>query len=467
MSRLARALESIFNFFASIKLAIIILLSFAVICAIGTIYEARYDASYAQKMIYQSPAMFFVMGLLCVNLINVMISRWPWQRHHTGFIFAHIGIILLLAGSLITYLYGVDGSIMFDVGQKNRYVSLGNTDLLVYASYGDGKYKMLHSEGVDFLKNPPKKKPYTILVGSQPLRVIDFYPWALRDQKIVASTHPSSGAAIRLQLQNDRVNVTQWLHRPASSEKEEIDLGPAKIIMAARDAKYSYSGGNEIVFRPAPEDKVKISVPRLQYEIYTKSRGGLSGKGFITETDVIATGWMGIQLRLLKYLPKAEQKIEYTKRERPNVNLTSAALVDFKGQQVWVGLNSNVRLFDDETMYLVSYRNRLLDLGFDMTLEQFQVGRYQGTNRAMSYESTVYVNGLGSVQISMNNPLKYGGFTFYQASFQEDSQGVATTSILSVNRDPGRFLKYLGSLIIVLGMVVMFYFKRHLLWGRK
>jgi cytochrome c biogenesis protein ResB len=61
----------------------------------------------------------------------------------------------------------------------------------------------------------------------------------------------------------------------------------------------------------------------------------------------------------------------------------------------------------------------------------------------------------------MNNPLKLNGFTFYQASFQENKQGQATTSILSVNRDPGRWMKYLGSLFIVLGTVVMFYFKRY------
>lgn len=468
MNRVTHALEVIFNFFASIKLAIIVLLSFAVICAVGTIYEARYDAGYAQKMIYQSPAMYFVMGLLCINLINVIISRWPWKPHHSGFIFAHIGIILLIAGSLITRIYGVDGSIMFDIGQKNRYVSLSDTDLVVYTSYGDGSYKMLHSEGVDFLKRPPEKYPYTISIGSQKLRVINFYPWAARDQKTVPSASPISGPAIRLQLQNERVNITQWLNRPASSEKEEIDLGPAKIILAASDTKYTYRGGNEIVFRPTSEDKDKNkSIQRLRYEIYTKSRGGLTGQGFIAESDSISTGWMGIQLRLLKYIPHAEQKIEYTKRERPNGNLTSAVLIDFSGQQVWVGLNSNVRILDDDTMYVVSYRNRLLDLGFDMVLEQFQVGRYQGTNRAKSYESVVYVDGLGSQQISMNNPLKHGGYTFYQASFQEDAKGVATTSILSVNRDPGRFLKYFGSFIIVLGMIVMFYFKRYQLWGAK
>ena len=60
----------------------------------------------------------------------------------------------------------------------------------------------------------------------------------------------------------------------------------------------------------------------------------------------------------------------------------------------------------------------------------------------------------------MNQPLKYNGYTFYQASFQENEKGEATASILSVNRDPGRWVKYLGSFLIVLGTIIMFYFKR-------
>ena len=69
-------------------------------------------------------------------------------------------------------------------------------------------------------------------------------------------------------------------------------------------------------------------------------------------------------------------------------------------------------------------------------------------------------DGHKEVLISMNNPLKYDGFTFYQASFEQDDMGNPTASILSVNNDPGRFLKYLGSMLLVLGSIHLFYMKR-------
>jgi hypothetical protein len=52
----------------------------------------------------------------------------------------------------------------------------------------------------------------------------------------------------------------------------------------------------------------------------------------------------------------------------------------------------------------------------------------------------------------MNNPLKHAGFTFYQASYGQDSAG-NYNSTLTVNVDQGRSLKYLGSLMLVLGAI--------------
>ena len=58
----------------------------------------------------------------------------------------------------------------------------------------------------------------------------------------------------------------------------------------------------------------------------------------------------------------------------------------------------------------------------------------------------------------MNRPLVHREFAFYQSSFQQLPEG-REVSILSVAHDPGRFLKYSGSLMICLGIFVMSYLK--------
>jgi hypothetical protein len=59
----------------------------------------------------------------------------------------------------------------------------------------------------------------------------------------------------------------------------------------------------------------------------------------------------------------------------------------------------------------------------------------------------------------MNNPLKKGKYTFYQASYfpwQQDQFG----SVLQINYDPGRPFKYTGSVLLVLGTALHFYLRR-------
>jgi hypothetical protein len=78
-----------------------------------------------------------------------------------------------------------------------------------------------------------------------------------------------------------------------------------------------------------------------------------------------------------------------------------------------------------------------------------------GTNNPASYESFVALfDGEKNVthHVYMNHPLKQNGHTLYQASYSQDENG-NYSSVLAVNIDQGRPLKYLGSLMLVLGSI--------------
>jgi hypothetical protein len=62
--------------------------------------------------------------------------------------------------------------------------------------------------------------------------------------------------------------------------------------------------------------------------------------------------------------------------------------------------------------------------------------------------------------IAMNEPLTHRRFTFYQSSFKDDGHG-HEASVFSVAYDPGRLLKYAGSLMICLGIAIMFYMRAY------
>ncbi|HRO67479.1 MAG TPA: cytochrome c biogenesis protein ResB, partial [Pseudobdellovibrionaceae bacterium] len=158
--------------------------------------------------------------------------------------------------------------------------------------------------------------------------------------------------------------------------------------------------------------------------------------------------------------PKAREHWDFEERPAPTPLTTSAAKIEFQGKSHWLLLNDTVRLFTENTAYLVSYLNHRIDLGFPIKLDHFEMIPYEGTQRAKEYKSMVELPEIGQVEISMNEPAVYKGLTFYQASFQNDEMGRPVASVFSVNHDPGRWLKYIGSLVMSLGVVALFWLRK-------
>ncbi len=437
---------------ASMKLAVVVLLSIAAITAAGTIVEAHFnDAQAASALVYRTPMMFLIMGLLSVNLIAVMIDRLPWKKKHLPFLFAHVGILVLLIGSLVTMKYGLDGSMRFGIGESNRFVVVPSADLQVWASYDGDRYTKLAEQAVDFLKNSPKEKPFKMSLDQGELEVLDFEPYMIPNRQIVASSAPKSGSAIRFQLQNGKANINEWLLQTKQNATVENTFGLAHISLGPIPAILPQE--NALFLNPIDET-------RIQYVLAYKDPKRKALRGVVQENQFFQTGWMGLEFKLLRYFPKAQESYEFKKLEASTPLTTSAIQISFKNQKHWVQLNDVLKIFTDSAAYLVSFGNRRIDLGFDLHLKKFEVGRYQGTARAASYQSLVTTPDNQETLISMNEPLKYQGLTFYQASFQEGPNQEAIASILSVNYDPGRWIKYLGCLIIVSGIMLLFYNRR-------
>jgi hypothetical protein len=96
-------------------------------------------------------------------------------------------------------------------------------------------------------------------------------------------------------------------------------------------------------------------------------------------------------------------------------------------------------------------------LPFALKLTRFTRDLHPGTEMAKNYESHADLqDGLSSrpVKIWMNNPLRYKGYTFFQASFGQDPRGL--TSTFAVVTNPGRLLPYVSSLMVFGGMLLHF-----------
>lgn len=108
--------------------------------------------------------------------------------------------------------------------------------------------------------------------------------------------------------------------------------------------------------------------------------------------------------------------------------------------------------------YSFMLRHKRYVLPFTVTLKKFHMEFHPGTQVARTYESTVDLESPEMTRqtvIYMNNPLRYKNYTFYQASYNIDSQG-RQSSTLAVVRNSGRLLPYVSSITTVIGLLVHF-----------
>lgn len=94
---------------------------------------------------------------------------------------------------------------------------------------------------------------------------------------------------------------------------------------------------------------------------------------------------------------------------------------------------------------------------YTVQLQSFTHERYQGTDIPKNFASQVKVlrpdtGENREVKIYMNNPLRYGGETYYQGGFEPGDK----VSILQVVRNPGWLTPYLACSLVTLGLLIQF-----------
>jgi len=107
--------------------------------------------------------------------------------------------------------------------------------------------------------------------------------------------------------------------------------------------------------------------------------------------------------------------------------------------------------------YSLTLRKKREYLPFAMTLKKFSHDVYPGTDIPKNFSSMVHLSRPSTgeardVLIYMNQPLRYGGKAFYQASFGKND----TLSILQVVQNPGWLLPYASCVLVALGLLLHF-----------
>ncbi len=265
----------VFEFFASLKLAVVLLAVLIVAAIAGTIYESSFDSKVARAYVYGAPWFNLWLVLLGANLAVSALSRWPWRKHHLAFLTTHLGIITLLIGSVIGRIWGIEGTITLFKGEPptNRLLA-DQRELRVHDV--DGIVKAYPAE---FLHHPPTPQhPRNVgrLASGARLQIVDYataIEGKLNPKSLADGGSPALHFTISTAMMNQRLE--SWLladdpqHGNFSMGLANIEFkrgaAPTSVsstrLREASEAPGSKNDGVDLeesifAFSKAPEDQI-------------------------------------------------------------------------------------------------------------------------------------------------------------------------------------------------------------------
>jgi len=229
-------LREILRFLGSLKLAVVLLLVSMFVLVVGTLLDDARGLDYARWFVYHSWWFITLTSALAVNVLMAMLLRIPWKRRHIGFLVVHAGLLVLMAGSILTFIAGIDGHVnIIEGGPAVDEVTVTERSQLT-AVWRDGD----ETAAVDFPFKPgpadwPGGKTKNLgELDEVRVKVLQFYRYAIGE--LVWGEDPSgrSAPAIRIALIDRDGKQVQWNEDWLVGRKgigTTMTFGPANLAL--------------------------------------------------------------------------------------------------------------------------------------------------------------------------------------------------------------------------------------------
>ncbi len=200
-----------------------------------------------------------------------------------------------------------------------------------------------------------------------------------------------------------------------------------------------------------------------QYRIHSsKSKGELKP---LPIKEKIPTGWMDMTIEVKQtfqdaLIQKVIEEDPEKKSELPAVQIR--ARKTNMAEDHWVISGQPLLLGRDKQSIRLSIEPKSTLMKFSLALKDFRKIDYPGTSNPASFESDVTlsdpVKGIHiDKTIRMNKPLDYDGYRIFQSSYIQDEE-LGEASVFTVAKNPGMMLIYPGAILILFGVILLFYF---------
>lgn len=368
-------LDSIYKFFTSVKLAVVLLALGLILVFWGTIAQVKLGLYMAQDEFFRSlfiywrpngstlripifPGGYLVGGLLLINLFAAHLKYYRPGFKRLGIAMIHLGVVMLLLGQFATDMLSVESQMAIREGESSNYSESGSRwELAIIDASGD------KDDGVVAISASLLMKGKELVHPDMPFKL---RPVKYHINSALSETNESS-AYEPVKAENSVGRKVWWSAVPKETRMNFRDI-PSGVV--------------ELIGLTGESRAVLVS-------------------GYLSRPFTMTAGGRELQLVL-----------------RPE-------------------------------RYYKPYQLHLIDFRFD---------RYAGTEKAKNFSSRIRLERPETgenreVTIRMNEPLRYDGKTFFQSSFDKETE---LSTVLQVVDNPSWLTPYFACVLVSIGMIWQF-----------
>ncbi|HMM11249.1 MAG TPA: c-type cytochrome biogenesis protein CcsB [Bacteroidales bacterium] len=436
----------------SMELMSLMLIAFAIAIGTATFIENDFGSEAAKAVVYNAKWFEALLLLLGANLVANIFRYKMWRKEKLVIFVFHISFIVILAGAAITRYIGYEGILSIREGETESTMISEKSYVIMEIKDGD---ELIHAEQ-EVLMSPLSQKAYRdkVSVNGKTFRFksVRYIPNA---QEILVRGNEgegepylvmvvSSGSAGRNNLiikTGDQRNFqgTRYIFNQPYEE------GAFNLRMA--DGVVEFNAAEVVTAMAMMGGTTDTLLPGMWHPFETRKLYSL-GDTRIVLTDIYENGKVDFTTYKGKDMRFMNALIVEAESEGHTTTIALRGGKGYKGEPTITELNgAEIRMV---------YGAKDIELPFALKLVDFQLDRYPGSNSPSSYASEVVLiderKGLEKpYRIFMNNVLNYGGYRFFQSSYDKDELG----TVLSVNKDAaGTIVTYIGYFLMTLGMML-------------
>jgi cytochrome c-type biogenesis protein CcsB len=424
----------IFKFLFSGAFMGILLLAFAYAIGYATFVENDYGAVAAKVLVYNSKWFELLLLLMVINFAGMIFTKHLYLRSKWNILAIHVALIIIIIGAGVTRYYGYEGTMHIRNGQTTNEFRSSDTFLQVQFGEGDDIQTNNSKFFLTTVRSKLIEEDYSYNNKPYAISINDYY----------------ENAAIELVRTED--GMPYMVVETRDGGRINLKYGESLIAGGILFSFGEMTKPGQVQFTI-----VEGELMMLNTFAQSDSTGTSVNEPIPLEIRTIYTA--GNQAyRVASYMDKAEIQYKEATDNSPGIPIVRLKINDFE-ELIPVGSLKTYTI--DGNQISVRVGTRTLLLPFKLKLEKFDLERYPGSNSPSSFASDVIVidkdeNEEFPYRIYMNHILNYGGFRFFQSSYDQDEQG----TVLSVNQDIwGTRITYFGYFLLFATLIISFFTK--------